>query len=287
MIIQERVSIAPFTTFKIGGVARYFAQVTSKDDLARVLDFCQNRSIPFIVLGKGSNTLFSDTGLYDGMVIVSKLNDYSLEGNRVFVGSGYNFSLLGAKTAKMGLGGLEFACGIPGSVGGAICMNAGAGGSEVANVIESVEYFDGHFKTIARDECGFAYRSSCFQKREGIIVGGVFQLHQKEEARVLQREILQRRLASQPYEAKTAGCCFRNPEGHSAGALIDACGLKGKSVGGARVSPKHANFIENHSGASSEDVVNLIALIQKTVYEKKGIKLELEVKVLGTPTISR
>lgn len=281
--IRENVLIAPYTTFQIGGIARYFSTVKTEEDLLETFAFCKEKALPFLILGKGSNVLFSDKG-FDGMVILNKISHLKIEGERVEVGSGYSFALLGVKTASLGLSGLEFASGIPATVGGAIYMNAGASSEQTFDTLESVDFIDfeeGKLFSFTKRELSFGYRFSSFQERKGAITKAVFSLKKKEGAKEVQKGILDYRLSTQPYASKTAGCFFRNPEEMSAGAVIDSLGLKGLTVGGARISTVHANFIENFNNASAEDVLKLVEMIQNIVYKFKGIKLEIEVRIFG------
>ncbi|TXG75982.1 UDP-N-acetylmuramate dehydrogenase, partial [Candidatus Dojkabacteria bacterium] len=198
-------------------------------------------------------------------------------------GAGVSFSLLGIQTARRNLSGLEFASGIPATVGGAVFMNAGANGRETCEALHEVSYVhaDGRIQTFSRPELQFSYRHSPFQKMSGVIVSVLFRLVSQEGARLKQLQIVEHRMQTQPLREKSAGCIFRNPEGGmSAGALIDRCGLKGVQIGGAKVSEIHANFIVNVGGASSRDVEELISLIQSRVQERTGVFLRPEVRVI-------
>lgn len=276
--IQTDIILSDHTTFGIGGAARFFVEVRSLAEVQEAMHFIRKESLPFVVIGKGSNALFEDRG-YSGLVILNKLQSIVWKNEVVEAGSGYAFSLLGIQSARKGLSGLEFAAGIPGSVGGAVFMNAGANKQEVCDTLLEVGFVDreGRYKRYAKHELLFSYRHSLFQKIQGCIVSATFGLRPMEEARKRQLEIIAYRTQTQPYGDKSAGCVFRNPIGKSAGALIEAAGLKGKRIGGACVSPMHANFIVNAGGASAEDVLQLVALVKKTVFEKTGEVLEMEV----------
>ncbi|MBI3211885.1 MAG: UDP-N-acetylmuramate dehydrogenase, partial [Simkania negevensis] len=251
--------------------------------------YVQTKKLPFIVIGKGSNALFDDLG-FDGLVILNKIDFLTCEEGELYsnnlnnlnihVGAGYSFSLLGAQMARKGWGGLEFASGIPGSVGGAIFMNAGAKGGETWNPLVSIGIVDleGNYQEKEKGEFSYDYRFSSFQKNLLTIVSATFALQRSEGARQRQLEILHERLKSQPYKEHNVGCIFRNPIGASAGALIDQCGLKGFSVGGAEVSTLHANFINNKGNATAREVLLLIEHVQAVVKEKTGKELILEVK---------
>ncbi|MDX8430550.1 MAG: UDP-N-acetylmuramate dehydrogenase [Candidatus Algichlamydia australiensis] len=277
----EYVSLAKFTTFGIGGPARFFAEVVTIEQMQEVLRAAGE--LPLFILGNGSNLLFDDRG-FDGLVIHNKIQFCNRDGGRFHVGAGYNFSLLGSQTSRLGFGGLEFASGIPGSVGGAVCMNAGANGAETKDSLESVGFVDrqGNFQEFLRKDLEFSYRTSPFQKKEGAIVSAIFSLEKVEGAREKRVKIVRYRQETQPYGEKSAGCIFRNPENSSAGALIEEAGLKGVQVGGAVVSEKHANFIVNPEGkAKAKDVLRLMELVQFQVKEKTGKKLEFEVRYVG------
>lgn len=269
------------STFGIGGPARFFIEVQKVEELQAVLSYCYAQRLSFFVLGKGSNSLFDDRG-FDGLVILNKISFCQFDWPLVYVGSGYSFSLLGTQTARKGWAGLEFASGIPGSVGGAVYMNAGASGSETCETLIEVNFVNekGEIEVLRRDQIEFSYRYSSFQKRKGAIASAKFLLRPSEEARKDQLRIIEYRTRTQPYSDKSAGCVFRNPESHSAGALIQQCGLKGKTIGGAEVSTRHANFIINKEGATSKDILELAAFVKATVKEKTGVELEMEIRCI-------
>lgn len=281
--LLERVPLNTFCTLGIGGPARYFVEVESSDQLREALLLSHKKGWPCHVIGKGSNSLFDDRG-FDGLVILNKINLFEELEEGVFrVGAGYSFSRLGVQTARQGFGGLEFASGIPGTVGGAVFMNAGANGAETCDVLYSVEYLDeeGRSRCYPREELTFSYRHSPFHGRKGAIVAATFALTKREEARSLQLKILDYRIKTQPYSEKSAGCIFRNPSKElGAGALIEQCDLKGVSVGGAEVSVLHGNFIINKKGATAEEMKALITKIKEQVFKQKGIALESEVRVV-------
>jgi UDP-N-acetylmuramate dehydrogenase len=271
--------LSQFSTFGIGGPARLFVEVQQVEMLQQVVRYCHQQKLPFFVLGKGSNCLFDDRG-FDGVVILNKIAFCQWDGPIVHVGAGYSFSLLGTQTARKGWAGLEFASGIPGSVGGAIYMNAGANGTETCESLIEVTFVnaEGELEVLKREEIAFSYRTSAFQQRKGAIVSGKFRLSSSDEARKKQLGIIDYRSRTQPYSDKSAGCVFRNPASHSAGALIQQCGLKGKKIGGAEVSTLHANFIVNKSDATSHDVLTLAEEVKRTVKEQTGIELEMEIR---------
>lgn len=243
--------------------------------------YLNKKKLSYWVIGKGSNSLFDDRG-FDGLVILNKINFFAFEEGDLHVGAGYSFSLLGSQTARKGWGGLEFASGIPGSVGGAIYMNAGANGQETCNSLSYVGSIDqqGEFVEKKKEELFFGYRTSAFQSSGDIIVSGKFRLEKEKSARKKQLEIIDYRTHTQPYGEKSVGCIFRNPKNHSAGVLIEKCGLKGKQIGGAQVSIIHGNFIVNRGGAKAEDVLALADYVKETVLEKMGCELEMEVRAV-------
>lgn len=274
--------LSEFSTFGIGGPISLFAEVKTAGEVIEALRELEEKKLPFLVIGKGSNCLFPDRG-FAGAVLLNKIDFCVWEEGSVYVGAGYSFSLLGSQSAKKGLSGLEFAAGIPASVGGAVYMNAGATGQETAAALKEVEIIDAAQKkkiSLPREELSFEYRTSPFQGKNVIIVAARFALSPMQGARENQTQLLAKRIKTQPYKEKSAGCAFRNPPGNrSAGALIEQCGLKGVCFGGAIVSPLHANFLINRGGAKAEDVKTLISHVQKVVYEKTGISLELEIRV--------
>ncbi|HRD55941.1 MAG TPA: UDP-N-acetylmuramate dehydrogenase [Parachlamydiaceae bacterium] len=274
--------LSEISTFGIGGPAKYFIEADSKDLLSQAILESKKQNIPYLIVGKGSNTLFSSKG-FNGLVIHNKiyflkqLSPLSFE-----AGAGYSFSLLGTKTAQAELSGLEFASAIPASVGGAVFMNAGASGQETANSLTSVDFLheNGTIETFLRENLLFSYRTSPFQQKKGAILSAVFTLKSSSLARSTQLEMISKRRKTQPYQEMSAGCAFRNPEKNHASYLIDSLGLKGLSVGDAKVSDLHANFIINAQKATSEDVLELIQIIQEKVKEQTGIQLESEIKYI-------
>jgi UDP-N-acetylmuramate dehydrogenase len=275
--LQKSRSLSEFSTFGIGGPIHTFVEVSTIEEMEEAFQL----DMPKIVIGKGSNCLFDDRG-FDGLVILNKIDFCNWSELEVTAGSGYPFSLLGVQTARKGLSGLEFASGIPATVGGAVFMNAGANGGDTCSCLKSVLYFDGHSKReYAREELTFGYRTSPFQKMNGVILSATFALKPLAEARKTQLQIIDYRMKTQPLKEKSIGCIFRNPPNQSAGALIDRCGLKGTSIGGAKISEIHANFMINHANASSEDVKKLIRLVQEKVLEQTGVCLEPEIRMIA------
>lgn len=280
---QRNRRLSEFSTWGIGGPIFLFAVIASEQEMEEAFGFAKKHSLPFFILGKGSNCLFDDAG-FDGIVLLNRIDYLTWEGSTVTAGAGASFSLLGFKAASKGLAGLEFASGIPASVGGAVFMNAGANGKETKEALSKVLYLDsdGNRREYAKEELRFSYRKSPFQTMRGAILSATFQLEPGPHARAKQLAIVEERMKTQPLKEKSAGCVFRNPEASlSAGALIDRSGLKGVFIGGAEVSSIHANFLINRGGATSKDVLSLIDLIQTQVYEKTGVRLEPEIRIVG------
>lgn len=277
---KENVSFKTLTTYKTGGNVRLVVYPNTVEDLQIILKYLKDEKISFKVFGNGSNILASDND-YDGVVIkLTNLNELNFDNGKVEVGAGYNFALLANMMSKRGYSGLEFACGIPATVGGAVYMNAGAYLSDVSNVLEKVEILDENFKicTLNNKDLDFSYRHSIFMNKNWIILKAYFNLVEdnKEEIVNLITDRKQRRLESQPLEYPSAGSVFRNPEGMYAGKLIEECGLKGLIYGGAQISDKHANFIINKDNATSYDIKYLMDLIIEKVEEKYQVKLHRE-----------
>lgn len=279
IVVRQGVALHAFSTFRIGGPARYFAVVRTAEELQQLL--VAYAGVPRLIFGKGSNCLFDDRG-FNGLAILNKMETCTMEGEVVHAGAGYSFSLLGIKTARKGYGGLEFAAGIPGSVGGAIFMNAGASGQETQDVLVSVETLtpEGVVRILPKEKLSFAYRVSPFQENGDIILGATFALKKTQQAKDVQLRLVRYRQRTQPYREASAGCAFRNPPEISAGALIESCGLKGTNIGGAEVSCTHANFIVNRGGARAQDVRALIERVQNVVCAQKGILLEREIRYI-------
>jgi len=278
--IEFNKPLKSLSTFGIGGNARYFISIQTVAEMQELRFFLNRESMPYWVVGKGSNSLFDDRG-FNGMIILNKIDFLEFDEGMLHVGAGYSFSLLGAQIARKKWSGLEFASGIPGSVGGAIYMNAGANGKETCDTLTHVGVIDKSGKHIEMVDPAFSYRTSPFQSSEDIIVSGRFQLIKYEQARKDQLEIIEYRMRTQPYGEKSAGCIFRNPDAVGAGALIEECGLKGKSCGGASVSTKHANFIINEGSASAADIEKLIKEVGAIVEQKTGVRLIPEVCIIG------
>lgn len=279
---ERKRPLKDLTTFGIGGPADYFIEVQDIPTMQELLLFCKNHQLPYFILGKGSNLLFDDLG-FAGVVIANRIQFLNkIEENTWHVGAGYSFSLLGSQTARQGWAGLEFASGIPGSVGGAVYMNAGANAGETCHTLVSVDFVteEGELLSLPKEELAFGYRFSSFQQKSGAIVAATFRLTKSLDARQKQLDIIQYRKKTQPYDAKSAGCIFRNPSCAHAGTLIEQSGLKGKTIGGARVSCLHANFVTNTGNASAIDILNLIEHICQEVKARTGFDLEHEIRYI-------
>ena len=283
--LREEEPLSKHTSFRIGGPAAIFAHPASEKELAELLRFAKAHEIHPRLLGAGTNVLAPDEGLRE-LVICTKdalcgLKD--LGNGRIEAYAGETLARTAVFARNLSLTGLEFAHGIPGTVGGGIYMNAGAYGGEMKQVAleTTVLTMDGEERTLFGEEQGFSYRTSAFARMDAIIVKTVFQLApgNKEEISAQMQALLEKRRASQPLELPSAGSTFKRPEGAYAGALIQQAQLKGVSVGGAQVSEKHAGFVVNTGGATAKDVRALIALVQKKVFETSGFTLQPEVRI--------
>ncbi|MBQ6153037.1 MAG: UDP-N-acetylmuramate dehydrogenase [Ruminococcus sp.] len=269
------------TTFKIGGAADIYIVVNSLKELKVVIEELKKSDVPYMILGKGSNLLVSDEGIEGAVVELSgDFKEISLEGYNITCGAGVTLSKLCTVALDHSLSGLEFAYGIPGSVGGAVYMNAGAYGGETKDVIKEVIFLDksGEVVTYSSEQSQFSYRHSVFKENNGIILFAKYRLVKDDPAAIKERmdDFMDRRRTKQPLEFPSAGSVFKRPEGAFAGTLIEQCGLKGKTVGGAQVSKKHAGFIINVGDATCDDVMDLVKIIQDTVKAKTGYTLERE-----------
>lgn len=280
----EEILLKNYTTYRVGGKAVMIIPEDTKK-LVKVLGYLKENNIKFKVLGNGSNLIFGSEG-YDGVII--KLNEFKnlkINGTTVTVGAGYSLIRLATKTCNLGLVGLDFATGIPGTVGGAVYMNAGAYKSDMGYVVKSIKVLTPNLevKTMYNRELDFHYRTSFLQKNQGYIcLEATIQLRKGNRSLILEiiNDRKKRRIETQPLEYPSAGSVFRNPEGDFAGRLIEEIGYKGKSIGGAKVSEKHANFIINTGNATGEDIKNLINEIKNKVKEKYNIDLKVEQEIV-------
>ena len=275
---NERLSTR--TTFKIGGPADVLIECGNSAKLPQLLAEIKQKNIPLTVIGKGSNLLVADEGIR-GVVLLVSDDKVTVDGDIITASAGAKLSKLCNAALESGLSGLEFAFGIPGSVGGAVYMNAGAYGGEIKQVIVSVTSITRDGKLILRsaDELNLGYRTSVFKQNNEIILSAEFKLElaERNEIKAKMDDFIARRKDKQPLEYPSAGSTFKRPEGYFAGALIEQCGLKGFSIGGAEVSTKHAGFVINKGNATCRDVMDLIQHIQKAVLSKTGVALETEV----------
>ncbi|MDD4036328.1 MAG: UDP-N-acetylmuramate dehydrogenase [Bacilli bacterium] len=279
--VLENIYMKNYTTYKIGGKVRLMVYPKDVDSLIKLMTIIQRENIDYKIVGEGSNIIFSDKD-YNGIIIkLDNLNNLKINDTIITVGAGYNLMRLAIKLSREGLAGLDFATGIPGSVGGAVYMNAGAYKSDMGYIVSAIKVLtpDLEVKTMYNNDLEFKYRTSFLQKNPGYIcleATIVLRKGNKDLIKEIVEDRKQRRLMSQPLEYPSAGSVFRNPEGDYAGRLIEECGLKGKELGGAMVSQKHANFIINYNNASASDVKDLITLVKDEVYRKFGIELKVE-----------
>lgn len=285
--VVELADMSKYTSFKTGGKAKLFVSPHNVDGLSKLIKCCSENNIKPVVIGNGSNMLISDDGI-DGLVIYINEGFDKIEycGNGMIkCGAGVSLAKVCKFALEYELTGLEFAYGIPGSVGGAAFMNAGAYGGEMKDVVMVCSHVtpQGDRGSLSISDVDFGYRHSKYCENGCIITGVVFKLEKGNPDAIKYKmdAILGKRKAKQPLEYPSAGSVFKRPEGYYAGALIEQCGLKGKSIGGAQVSEKHAGFIINKGGATTSDIVNLVEFIQKTVKEQTGVTLEKEIRVIG------
>lgn len=284
--VRMNEPMARHTTFRIGGPADLFVTCDTLADLSEVLRVCAEASIEWTIVGRGSNLLVADEGYRGAIVVLGReFKAHTVDGAEIKAGAACILAYVVRDAFSRGLGGMEFAVGIPGTVGGALAMNAGTRGTWMQSVVESVTlYVPGSgLDRVRASEITWGYRSSGLPAR-GVIVEAVFHLTQADKERIRQdmERSLDRRKATQPLNMPSAGSVFRNPEGDSAGRLIEAAGLKGTRLGGARISETHANFIVNDGGASAADVVGLMRKAQMTVKDRYGIELTPEIRLLGS-----
>ncbi len=280
--VEENVALSRYTTYKVGGKARVVVYPKNAQSLTKLIKLIKNEKVPYKILGNGSNLLFSDK-VFEGVIIrLTEFNDIKfLAGQKIRVGAGYSLMKLSLQAAKKGLAGLEFASGIPGTVGGSVYMNAGAYKSDMGYVVKEVKVLTPDLKiiTLENKEMNFHYRTSFLQKHKDYICLEVLIKLEKGNKQAIEeviKERRKRRTESQPLEYPSAGSVFRNPTGMFAGEMIESLGLKGKKIGGAMVSKKHANFIINYKKATSSDIKKLIELVHDEVLEKYKVDLKIE-----------
>ena len=279
--IKENIDLKKYTTYNINGTAKILVIPKDIESLIKLIDYIKVNKLKYKILGFGSNLVFTKKE-YDGILIkLDKLDEVEIIGSTIKVGAGYNLIKLSLLAARNDLTGLEFASGIPGSVGGAVFMNAGAYKSDMGYIVQKIKVLTNNLeiKTLYNKELNFHYRTSFLQKNPGYIcLSATIKLNRGKKEAIMEviRDRKLRRIESQPLEFPSAGSVFRNPEGDYAGRLIEELGYKGYSIGGAEVSEKHANFIINKGGATGEDIKKLITEIQDKVKNKFNIELKVE-----------
>lgn len=283
--VKYNEPMSKHTSFKVGGNAEYFVEIYDIDILKRIVDFGKNNNLDINVVGNGTNLLVLDSGI-KGLVIRYVANKIEINDNYVSVDAGVLNGVLAQELLKKELSGFEFASGIPGTIGGAVFMNAGAYGSEIKDIIEEVTYFDMSDKTvhkICNNECKFDYRKSIFSEMDTVILNAKLRLNKSSYDLIKKKmdEYRDKRISTQPLNKPNAGSTFKRGDGFITAQLIDEAGLKGFSIGGAKVSEKHAGFIVNDNNATAKDIIELIEYVKKTIYEKYNKKIEVEVRILG------
>lgn len=284
--VWQNESMALHTTFRIGGPADWFIVPQTVEQAAGALKLCRERNIPVTVIGNGSNLLVRDGGIRGAVLaLCGGMKEIRITGTRVTADSGVLLSALSMTAARAGLAGLEFAAGIPGTLGGGITMNAGAYGGELKDTLVSATVLtgEGTLQTLSAEELELGYRTSRIQRTGEIVLSADFELTTAEPSALLSkiRELSERRREKQPLEYPSAGSTFKRPEGHFAGKLIEDAGLRGFTVGGAQVSEKHCGFLINRGGAVAADVLELIRQVQERVSSQFGVELEPEVRIIG------
>ena len=283
--LKQNVPMSEHTSFKIGGNADLFVSPQNADELSAVLACLKKERIPYFILGKGSNLLVSDKGIEGAVVHLQRLDKITVKGDTVTAGAGASLAAVCVVAMQNGLSGLEFAYGIPGSVGGAMYMNAGAYGGEMSQVVLSAKGIDSNGKTVSLSlgEMQLGYRTSIFKKNGMAVTEITFKLERGNSAEIQaeMEDFMARRRDKQPLQYPSAGSTFKRPEGHFAGALIEKNGLKGTRVGGAMVSEKHAGFLINYDNATANDVLTLMKKVQEKVLIADGVKLEPEIIFVG------
>ncbi|WP_291649816.1 UDP-N-acetylmuramate dehydrogenase [Clostridium sp.] len=274
-----------YVHFRVGGPADILLIPENKEQVIRTIEICKEKNIPFYVVGNGSNLLVKDGGIEGVVIKLNEVKNINVYGDIVEAECGAMLKDVSNAALKSSLTGFEFACGIPGTVGGAVFMNAGAYNGEIANVIESAEVIDneGRILTLSKDELELGYRSSVVMKKNYIVLSARFELQNGDEKEIKEAvdDLTCKRESKQPLEYPSAGSTFKRPEGYFAGKLIQDAGLKGYSIGGAAVSEKHSGFVINKNGATAKDILDLIAYIQSEVKRQFDVELHPEVRIIG------
>lgn len=283
--IQEKVPLSKYTFTKTGGPAEFLAFPKNIDQLEKLVQVTRENNIPLTVIGNASNLIIRDGGIDGLVVILTEMNQITVDGTEVTAEAGARIIDTAFTAAKAALSGMEFAAGIPGSVGGGVFMNAGAYGGETQEVVKTVNVMtkDGEFKTYSNEEMEFSYRHSLIQENGDIVLSATFELKKGEKDQILDEMnyLNALRRYKQPLEYPSCGSVFKRPKGHFVGPMIIKAGLQGKQIGGAQDSTKHAGFIVNKGGATATDYLDLIHLIQKVIKEKYDIDLHTEVRIIG------
>lgn len=283
--IQEKVPLSKYTFTKTGGPAEFLAFPKNIDQLEQLVQVTRENNIPLTVIGNASNLIIRDGGIDGLVVILTEMNQITVDGTEVTAEAGARIIDTAFTAAKAALSGMEFAAGIPGSVGGGVFMNAGAYGGETQEVVKTVNVMtkDGEFKTYSNEEMEFSYRHSLIQENGDIVLSATFELKKGEKDQILDEMnyLNALRRYKQPLEYPSCGSVFKRPKGHFVGPMIIKAGLQGKQIGGAQDSTKHAGFIVNKGGATATDYLDLIHLIQKVIKEKYDIDLHTEVRIIG------
>ena len=285
--VKENDPLANHTTMKIGGPADLLIEPSSVENLQKTMELIRKYNVKWITIGRGSNLLVSDFGI-EGVVIKlgAGLDHLEVNDSEVKVGAGHSLVSLATMICKRGLTGFEFACGIPGSVGGAVYMNAGAHGSDISKILTKayILFDDGSFEWLSTEEMEFSYRTSILQKkRPGVVVEAVFRVEKGDRESIVTQMQKNKdyRKTTQPYNYPCAGSIFRNPLPHYAGRLIESAGLKGFTIGGAKISEMHGNFIVNNGNATANDVLELIQYVKERIYNLYEVTIETEVEIIG------
>mgnify|MGYP000852931711 CR=1 FL=1 len=284
--VQTAEPMKNHTTFRVGGPADYFVAPHTEEEIRKIVALCEEKEIPWFVTGNGSNLVVSDEG-YHGVIlsVYKNFQGIEVERNRIRAKAGSMLVSISQAAREAGLSGMEFASGIPGTLGGGVRMNAGAYGGEMKDVLTEVTVLtpEGTFLTLPVAELDLSYRHSIIPERGYLVVSAVLELHpgKAEEIRAVMEDLKEKRVSKQPLEYPSAGSTFKRPEGYFAGKLIQDAGLRGFQVGGAQVSEKHCGFVINRDHATSADICNLMNQVSEIVFEKFGVRLEAEVKKIG------
>ncbi|MFT8313758.1 MAG: UDP-N-acetylmuramate dehydrogenase [Clostridium sp.] len=283
--IELNAKMKEHTSFKVGGPVDVLVTPIDYNEIINIIKLCKDYKVPFYIIGNGSNLLVKDGGIRGVVIKLTKLDKITVDGEKINAQGGATIAETSRVARDASLTGLEFACGIPGSIGGALAMNAGAYDGEMSMVVESSLVLDGHgnFLRLNKEQLELQYRMSAILKNNYVVLEVTFQLKKGDYEKIKNRidELMQRRREKQPLEYPSAGSTFKRPTGYFAGKLIQDSGLKGKSVGDAEVSVKHSGFIINKGNAKARDILDLIEIVQNTVKEKFNVELHPEVRIIG------